>query len=172
MSSLAQPDRPVHGSTPMTAGPTPAGSTGSTGSTVLAEFHDYSAAQRLVAQLSDAGFPVQHLRIIGTGLRSVEQVTGRVTKGKAALAGAASGAWFGLLIGLLFGLFAVVGWFGVVLTSVLLGALFGATLGFAAHAATGGARDFASIRTMQAERYEVQVDADHAAEAQRVAARF
>ena len=170
MSSLMQPDMPVHGSTPVTAGAT-SGSP-ATGSTVLAEFTDYTAAQRLVDQLSDAGFPVQHLRIVGTGLRSVEQVTGRVTKARAALAGAASGAWFGVLIGLLFGVFVDGGWLGVFLTSVLRGAFGGATLGYAAQAATGGARDFASIRTMQADRYEVQVDTDNAAEAQRVAARF
>lgn len=51
--------------------------------------------------------PVEHVRIVGDGVRTVENVTGRMTKGKAALTGAASGAWFGALIGLLFALFAV-----------------------------------------------------------------
>ncbi len=35
------------------------------------------------------------LRIVGTGLRTVEEVTGRMTKGRAALFGAGTGAWFG-----------------------------------------------------------------------------
>ena len=61
-------------------------------SAVLAEFKDYLQAQRLVDRLSDEKFPVEHVRIVGLGISSVEQVTGRMTKGKAALAGAAGGA--------------------------------------------------------------------------------
>jgi Heat induced stress protein YflT domain len=51
----------------------------------LREFGSYEEAQQLVDRLSDAGFPVD-LRIVGTGLRTVEQVTGRLTKGRAARA--------------------------------------------------------------------------------------
>jgi hypothetical protein len=56
-----------------------------------------------VDRLSDSGFPVEHLQIVG--IRTVEQVTGRMTTGKAALYGAGSGAWLGILTGLIFGLF-------------------------------------------------------------------
>ena len=62
-------------------------------SSVLREFDTYAEAQALVDRLSDAGFPVQNVRIVGEGVRIVEQVTGRMTKGKAALLGAAGGAW-------------------------------------------------------------------------------
>lgn len=94
----------------------------------------YDQAQRLVDRLSDAGFPVEHVRLVGTDLRLVEQVTGRMTYGKAALYGAASGAWLGLLIGLLLGLFTVVGWLSVILWAVLLGAVWGLIFGLLAHA--------------------------------------
>ena len=92
----------------------------------LREFGSYEEAQQLVDRLSDAGFPVEQVRIVGTGLRSVEQVTGRLTKGRAAAGGALTGAGFGLLIGLLFAVF-VIGpfWVGVVLSSVIFGALWG-----------------------------------------------
>ena len=44
---------------------------------VLESVPDYARAQAIVDQLSDAGFPVEHVRIVGTGLRTVEQVLGR-----------------------------------------------------------------------------------------------
>lgn len=138
------------------------------GQQLVATFPDYPSAQRLVDRMSDEGFPVEHVRIVGDGVRTVEQVTGRMTQGKAALAGAASGAWFGLLIGLLLGLFAVgPGWLWLVLVSVLVAAVWGAVFGFLAHWATRGQRDFASVMTLQAQRYDVYVDASHAAQAAR-----
>ena len=136
----------------------------------LREFGSYEEAQQLVDRLSDAGFPVDQVRIVGTGLRSVEQVTGRLTKGRAAAGGALTGAGFGLLIGLLFAVF-VIGpfWLGVVLSSVIFGALWGAVIGFVAHWATRGRRDFSSVRGLEAESYAVQVDAGYEDEAARAA---
>lgn len=133
----------------------------------LASFTDYLGAQRLVDRMSDDGFPVEHVRIVGDGVRTVEQVTGRMTKGRAALVGAGSGAWFGLLIGLLLGLFAFgpTAWITILLLSLLIGALWGAVFGFAAHWATRGQRDFSSVQTLRAQRYDVYVDTSHAAQA-------
>jgi hypothetical protein len=140
------------------------------GSVTLREFGSYEEAQELVDRLSDAGFPVEQVRIVGTGLRSVEQVTGRLTKGRAAAGGALTGAGFGLLIGLLFAIF-VIGPFGlgVVLSSVIFGALWGAVIGFVGHWATRGRRDFSSVRGLEAESYAVQVDAGYEDEAARAA---
>lgn len=137
---------------------------------VIHRTDNYREAERFVDQLSDRGFPVDKLRIVGSGLRSVERITGRMTKGRAALAGAGTGAWIGLFVGLLFALF-VVGpaWWGMMLWSLLIGAVFGAVLGFVGHWATRGERDFTSVSGLQAETYEVQVDAVHADEALRMA---
>ncbi|MDW4906513.1 general stress protein [Streptomyces sp. ADMS] len=94
--------------------------------------------QAAVDRLSDEGFPVEYLDIIGSDLRLVEHVTGRLTKGRAATAGVAGGAWFGLLIGLLVALFTTGPVrLGLILGGVALGALWGAVLGWAGHAATG-----------------------------------
>lgn len=137
-------------------------------SSLLASFTGYHEAQRLVDRMSDDGFPVESVRIVGEGVRTVEQVTGRMTRGRAAVAGAVGGAWFGVLIGLLFGLFtAGATWIWLLLISLLIGAFWGAVFGFVAHWSTRGQRDFSSVMTLQARRYEVHVDQDRAAQAAR-----
>ncbi|GLZ13517.1 hypothetical protein Acsp04_37520 [Actinomadura sp. NBRC 104425] len=134
---------------------------------VVGSYTTYAEAQRAVDFLSDEKFPVQRTAIIGSDLRMVETVLGRLTKGRAALAGAGSGAWFGLLIGLLLTLFTrnhgdvpplLVG-------GIVIGAVFGAIFGFIAHAFTGGRRDFASNSQIVAARYDVVADAEVAEEA-------
>jgi len=67
---------------------------------------------------------VEHVSIVGHNVKIVEQVTGRMTNGRAAGYGAATGAWFGLLIGLLFGLLAPTPtWLWLLLWSLVLGAV-------------------------------------------------
>ena len=141
--------------------PSPIPPTSSGNYRILKTVPTYDEAQRIVDSLSDAGFPVEHVRVVGTGLRSVEQVTGRMTNGKAALYGAASGMWLGLFVGLLLGLFAVGAWLSVILWAVALGALWGLVFGLIGHATTGGRRDFRSIQGFEAEAYDVLVDAEH-----------
>lgn len=143
-------------------------------SVVLRDYPTYEMAQRTVDGMSDAGFPVEHLRIVGHGVDTVEQVTGRTTKGKAALMGAGSGAMFGLLIGLLFSIFAITaaGVLASLTFGLVTGALVGAVFGFVAHWSTGGRRDFSSISSLVAKRYTVQVDADYLDEATRIADRL
>src|SRR5918996_4348625 len=73
--------------------------------TTVATYDSYAEAERAVDFLSDQGFPVERVAIVGTGLKTVEQVAGRLTTGRAALAGAGQGAMLGLIFGLLFSLF-------------------------------------------------------------------
>ncbi|MDP9806518.1 hypothetical protein J2S70_001100 [Trueperella bonasi] len=136
---------------------------------MLAEVEDYQQAQFLVDGLSDAGFPVEHTRIIGTELETVEDVRGRKTVASAAGQGALSGIWLGVFLGLMFfilapglGLLATFGW------PILFGAVFGAIWGAAAHWATRGQRDFSSIHTLRAQRYEVQVRSEFLEQANQV----
>jgi hypothetical protein len=122
----------------------------------VASYTSYEDAQRAVDRLSDERFPVENIEIIGSGLRLVERVTGRLTRARAAAAGAASGAWFGLFIGLLVGLFSTgPAWIGLILGGLLIGAAWGAIFGFAGHAATRGRRDFSSAQTLTATRYDI-----------------
>ena len=64
----------------------------------IATYSSYEEAERAVDSLSDQKFPVERVAIVGTGLRSVEQVVGRATTGRAALTGAGQGALIGLFI--------------------------------------------------------------------------
>jgi Na+/H+-translocating membrane pyrophosphatase len=125
-----------------------------------------------VDYLSDNQFPVEHTAIVGTDVRLVEKVLGRVTVGRAAAAGAAGGAWFGLLIGLVVSLFATSDWWRIMLTGLVIGAIWGGVFGAIAHAATGGRRDFASRSALEAGQYAVTVDADHADQARQLLARL
>ena len=135
----------------------------------VASFTSYAAAEQAVDKLSDRGFPVEHAAIIGTGLRYIEQVTGRVTTGRAALMGLGYGAMLGLLWGLLFGAFFTVdsgSFLGVLLYSLVVGLVFGAVFGAVTHFMLGGRRDFASASVTRADRYEVQVDEQFAERAE------
>ncbi|MGA8851165.1 MAG: general stress protein, partial [Aeromicrobium sp.] len=71
----------------------------------LGVFDHYADAQQAVDYLSDEEFPVHNVLIVGTDLKQVERVTGRLTWGRVLMAGAGSGAWLGLLIGLLLSVF-------------------------------------------------------------------
>jgi hypothetical protein len=133
----------------------------------IASYSTYEQAARAVDLLSDRGFPVKYVTITGRDVMLVERVLGRITVGRAALAGTATGMWFGLLVGLVFWI--VSPWFpGAVLSGVLLGAAFGAVWGATAHAMTGGNRDFASVGGLSASRFDLTVDPGHADEALRI----
>jgi hypothetical protein len=123
----------------------------------LAVYDRYEEAQKVVDYLSDNEFPVENLAIVGTELRIVERIAGRLTRGKVALASAASGVWFGLFIGAAFALFGDGNPLGFIITLVVLGAVFGAVwsqIGYSA-LTRGGARDFASVSQVVATKYEV-----------------
>jgi hypothetical protein len=122
----------------------------------VARFDDYESAQRAVDRLSDDGFPVENLDIVGSGLRLIERVTGRLTRARATGAGAVSGLWAGLLIGILLGLFTSGHSFlAVVVTGGALGAGWGAVFGYLAHARTRGERDFSSVQSLTATHYDL-----------------
>jgi hypothetical protein len=125
---------------------------------VLASFERYEDAQECVDRLSDSGFPVQNVAIVGVDLRMVESVLGRMSWARAALGGLASGAWFGLLIGLLLSLFstsASTSGTQVILMGLLYGAAFGIVFGMTSYAFTRGRRDFTSRSSLVAARYDV-----------------
>ncbi|MEU0094844.1 general stress protein [Kribbella sp. NPDC006257] len=104
---------------------------------------------------------------MGSDLKQVERVLGRLTKLKAALVGAGTGAWFGALVGLLLSLFADSGTAVVLLLlwGLLYGALFGAVWGFVAHLLTFGQRDFSTFGVTVASRFDIYCASEHAARA-------
>ncbi len=125
--------------------------------------HDsYEEAQHAVDYLSDHDFPVQDVLIVGTDLKQLERVTGRLTQGRVVGAGALSGMWFGLFVGTIFAIFDPNG-FNVltVLSTVVVGAIFGAIWGYFGYRLTGGQRDFTSVSQVVAAKYEVLCEHKH-----------
>lgn len=140
----------------------------------IASFDTYAGAQRAVDFLSDGGFPVERLAIVGSDIRIVEHVTGRLDYLRAALDGVASGAFTGALFGLILGLFVVddTAALALILYGLLIGALLGAGFGLVAYGLTKGTRDFTSTSGMEAGRYEVVADEEVAEEARSRLARL
>lgn len=140
---------------------------------VIASYGDYTQAQRAVDFLSDQRFPVEHLTIVGTGLKLVETVTGRLSWGRAVGAGAAAGLWFGLLIGLFVAIFSRgTSTVALIFWGAVWGIIAGATFSLIAYAMTGGQRDFISHKELRADSYDVTVAPDHAESARSTLARL
>ena len=128
----------------------------------VARYGTYLEAQRAVDHLADAAFPVQLVTIVGTDLRMVERVTGRLSYPRVALAGAASGMWFGLFVGLLLWLVMSGTSSPPLLAAILIGAGFGMLFSVIAYSFTGGKRDFTSQSQIVAASYAVLCAADQA----------
>jgi hypothetical protein len=147
-----------------------AGPASSTARHSVGTYETYGEAQRAVDVLSDRGFPVARVAIVGRGLRFEEQVLGRETVGTAAVRGAGQGA----IVGVIFGLFlwaisandVAAHW--LILYGLIWGGAIGALISAIVQAAAGGQRDFRSASRMTADHYDVMVDADIADEATRL----
>ncbi|MFK3671144.1 general stress protein [Leifsonia aquatica] len=127
---------------------------------VVATFDSYPAAQEAVDVLARADFPVDKVSIIGSDLKSVERVTGKLTWGRVALAGAASGAWLGIFFGLLLVIFSPTVSFAFVIAAVLIGAGFGMLFGIVSYAINRRRKDYTSVMQVIATSYSVLVDGD------------
>src|SRR5689334_7499355 len=126
----------------------------------LGRYDSYDKAQRAVDYLSDHEFPVQNVLIVGTDLKQLERVTGRLTRRRVVIGGLVSGAWLGLFVGLIFALLDTSSGagYGGVLVTVAFGALFGLVWALIGYAITGGTRDFTSVTQVVATQYEVLVE--------------
>lgn len=124
----------------------------------LGVYDSYHEAQMAVDYLSDNGFPVENVLIVGTDLKQVERVTGRLTRGRVAMGGALSGAWLGAFVGLIFSMFEDGQTLVRILSTVIFGALFGLVWSMVGYALTKGQRDFTSVSQVVATRYEVMTE--------------
>jgi len=143
---------------------------------VAGSYPTYEQAQRAMSHLAEQRFPVAKTAIVGTGLRLVEQVLGRLAWWHSAGGGAANGAWFGLLAGLLASLVAPgAAPMAAALGGLAFGAVFGAAFGLAAHAfgrLAPGRRDVLSRSTLVADRYDIVVTPDVAEDAKNLLIKY
>ncbi len=135
---------------------------------VLGEYDTYAEAQKVVDRLAKADFAVKGLAIVGSDLTTVERITGRLSYGRAALAGAGSGAWLGLFVGLVLFLFSPVPEISFILAPALIGAGFGMTFGIASYAINRRRRDFSSTHQVLAGSYRIIIDPNQAARARQL----
>ncbi len=135
---------------------------------VLGTYETYLEAQGVVDRLAKADFEVSKLSIVGNDLKTVERVTGKLTYGRAALAGAASGAWLGLFLGLVLTIFSTPSpqAIGFVIAAVLIGAGFGVIFGIVTYAINRRRRDFTSTHQVLASNYQIIIDPELTAKAQ------
>jgi hypothetical protein len=138
--------------------------------TSLGSFDSYADAQRMVDYLADHEFEVDTTHIIGTDLRMVEQITGRLTWPRALLSGLSGGAWFGIFVGLLINILGTTGFLRAMAFGITWGVLFGVVFAAVGYAMTGGRRDFTSRSATVPSHFEVLVVAAHAERAQTVLA--
>ena len=64
----------------------------------VANFNTYAAAVDCVDQLIRHDFPAPMVAIVGSDLRTVERVKGRLSYGRVAMQGLITGSWLGLLV--------------------------------------------------------------------------
>ncbi|MCX6396898.1 MAG: hypothetical protein NTV23_10470 [Propionibacteriales bacterium] len=125
----------------------------------LAVYDEYADAQKSVDFLSDQEFPVQNCMIVGTDLKQIERITGRLTNGRVAGLGAVSGLWLGLFVGLILSFFGEDGnGLAMIAATAVMGAAFGVIWSLLGYLATRGRRDFSSVTAVVATRYEVLVE--------------
>ncbi|MDM7854200.1 general stress protein [Cellulomonas alba] len=118
----------------------------------VAAFGTYMEAQQAVDHLAEQQFPVQLVTIVGTDLRMVERVTGRMSYPRAAASGFIGGAWFGLFVGLLLSLFSTAGE-APLIPAILFGGAFGLLFSVLAYSFTRRRRDFTSTSQIVASSY-------------------
>jgi len=139
----------------MFGGPQVSGKT-DVGETV-ASFPEYEPAQKAVSTLISAEIAARDIAIVGSGLRSIERVTGKLGYATAARSGAING----VLIGLFFAAILVLGspavpiqaFVGVLFVGIAVGML----LSLITYSFVRRRRDYASVVQVTADHYEVTV---------------
>jgi len=127
----------------------------------VAIYDTYEDAQKAVDYLSDHEFPVEQLAIVGTDLKSIERVTGRLTWPKVLASGAAGGVMWGLALAVLLWIFvpghSLVSY---IVWGLLFGVLYGVLASAVQYAMTRGQRDFSSKQAVIATHYEILGESD------------
>lgn len=131
----------------------------------IARYTSYADAQKAVDYLADQQFEVAKISIIGSDLKSVEQVTGRLSYPKVALQGALNGVVFGAFFGLLMSLLGGMDLAQALLLPIIMGGAFWMLLATITYAMQRGKRDFTSTNRIVAGTYEVIAAPEVAGEA-------
>ena len=143
---------------------------------VIADFTQYPEAVAFVEKLVRNNFPAGLIAIVGSDLRSVERVRGRMSYARVALSGAITGSWMGLIYAFLFG--PAIDTANVTSTangalgsSIVIGAGIGMLFQVVRFSLSRNKRGFLSQSSMVAAKYQVQVPASMISQANEAAAK-
>lgn len=142
---------------------------------VVGEYASYQEAAGLVDRLINADFAPAKISIVGSDLKLVERVRGRLGYGRVALSGAMMGFWLGLLFALLIGAGIEATPEGAInylpdqfFSVLVIGAGVGMLFSILRYALARNKRSFLSQQMPVAQRYEVIVPESDAAVAQQI----
>jgi hypothetical protein len=136
---------------------------------VVGQFKNYGEAVKVVEKLVENGFPARLISIIGSDLKTVERLKGKLGFGRVALSGAVTGSWIGLFFGLVFGATSTTE--QVVITNLSAGIVIGAGVGMLLNvirfSLTRNKRSFISSQAVVAKKYDVIVPAGQLSDAKK-----
>jgi hypothetical protein len=136
---------------------------------VIGQFKNYREAVKAVEQLVENGFPAALISIIGSDLKTVETLKGKLGYGRIALSGAVTGSWIGLFFGLVFGVTSTTE--QVIITNLSSGIVIGAGVGMLLNvirfSLSKNKRSFISAQAVVAKKYDVIVPVGQLTEAKK-----
>ena len=137
--------------------------------TVVASFSSYEQAREAVDTLARReGFSLQQISIVGSDLKSVERVIGRMSAARAAMSGAVTGTMMGLFVTLMWLLIYPEAGFSSILGVFLLAIAFGTIWSLLTYALSPRKREFTSMMQLTASRFDLLVPPALAAQAAQV----
>ncbi|WP_084502698.1 general stress protein [Microbacterium indicum] len=134
----------------------------------VATYKQYEGAQRAVSLLISKEIPASDIAIVGSALRSVEKITGRLGWAQAAWQGALNGVLLGLLVSAFAFIWVPTPTFAMVGGLLLLGVAVGMLMRVLSYSLVRRRRDYASVQMVMADHYEVAVSRSHVTEARRL----
>jgi hypothetical protein len=143
---------------------------------VLADFPQYAEAVAYVEKLVRNDFPAGFIAIVGSDLRSVERVRGKMSYARVAFSGAVTGAWIGLIYAFLFGPAIDTANIasdanGTLGSAIVIGAGVGMLFNVLRFSLSRSKREFVSQSSIVAAKYQVQVPSNMLSQANEAAAK-
>ena len=125
---------------------------------VIADFTAYEEAVAYVEKLVVNNFPAGFIAIVGTDLRTVERVRGKLSYARVALNGAITGSWMGLIFSFLFNAPAspTGGIASPMAADIFIGAGLGMLFNIVRFSMMRSKRQFVSQSSVVALKYQVQ----------------
>lgn len=134
----------------------------------VARFESYEAARQAVDRLVRAEFPPAEVAIVGSELKSVERVTGRMTAARAAASGLMSGVMLGMFVGLLLLIISPSSSLVTLVSVVLLGIGFSVLWGMVGYALNRRRKEFTSVMQVVASSFVILVPPAQAGRARQI----